>query len=52
MFSLCTNRNIYNDGTIEGIPLKPTIIRKIRIDKNFVFELLNSYTPTAFGEFG
>jgi hypothetical protein len=29
-----------------------TIIRKIRRDKNFVFELLNSYTPTAFGEFG
>ncbi|AOV07995.1 KAP family P-loop NTPase fold protein [Sporosarcina ureilytica] len=28
------------------------ITRKIRTDKNFVFELLNSYTPTAFGEFG
>lgn len=29
-----------------------TIIRKMRRDKTFVFELLNSYTPTAFGEFG
>lgn len=29
-----------------------TLTRMIRKDKNFVFELLNSYTPTAFGEFG
>lgn len=29
-----------------------TITRIIRRDKDFVFELLNSYTPTAFGEFG
>ncbi|RYL93414.1 NTPase [Sporolactobacillus sp. THM7-4] len=31
---------------------KDTITRKIRIDKTFVFNFLNVYTPTAFGEFG
>ncbi|MEL3971168.1 P-loop NTPase fold protein [Rossellomorea oryzaecorticis] len=29
-----------------------TITRKIRTDKNSVFEILNAHTPTAFGEFG
>ncbi|MFJ8244758.1 P-loop NTPase fold protein [Peribacillus asahii] len=29
-----------------------TITRKIRSDQNFVFEFLNAFTPTAFGEFG
>ncbi|PEC50279.1 P-loop NTPase fold protein [Bacillus sp. AFS096315] len=28
------------------------ITRKIQRDENFVFNLLNSYTPNAFGEFG
>lgn len=28
------------------------ISEKIRRDQNFVFELLNTYTPTAFGTFG